>query len=136
MKITVRNKQYYYNAGVYYNHGTQGYTVIAAPIGARIKILPAGYTRIVISGRPYFHYYGAYYLYDNDVDEYYVVACPAKAAQFDTVTLIDGEVLEGRYLGGDGETIDFQVDDDIYEIPVEDVISLKFEPPTGQIPFN
>jgi len=41
-------------------------------IGARVRVLPAGYVRVYFGGQPYFHYLGTYYRY-CPVERVYVV---------------------------------------------------------------
>ena len=129
-KVVVSGKNYYFHAGAWYNHSPSGYKLITAPIGARIKVLPAGYTVVVHSGIRYYHYYGAYYLYDADSREYCVVDKPIESTSADIITLIDGEIMYGRYMGGDDDSVEFLVEDDLYEIAVEDIVSILFEPPS------
>jgi hypothetical protein len=127
-KVTVKGSPFYYNAGVWYNHGPSGYVIVAAPIGARIVKLPASHTTVVVGGVTYYHYYGAYYRCDRDRNEYYVVEAPVEPQREDIATLIDGEVMRGRYLGGDESTVEFQVGDEVYIIDVTDIVSILFEP--------
>lgn len=129
-KVMVKGSPFYLNAGIWYSHGPSGYVVVAAPAGARIKMLPANHTTVVVRGVTYYHYYGAYYRYDRDGDEYYVVEAPVEPQREDIATLIDGEVMRGRYLGGDENTVEFQVGEDIYIIDVTDIVSILFEPPS------
>jgi hypothetical protein len=132
-KIVIGKANYYYNSGVFYKKSTAGYVVIKAPIGARINALPVGYITVYYHGRPYFHYYGTYYAYDDTINEYVVVEAPEEAEAFeetgfDKITLIDGSSLEGIYVGGTQSIIQFDVAGQIMEFPVEEVVSIYFSP--------
>jgi len=129
-KIVVKEKNFFFHAGAWYKHGPAGYKVVVAPRGARIKVLPANHRIIIVGGKKFFHYYGTYYLYDTTAAEYYVVDAPVEKQTADILTLVDGEVLHGRYLGGNDETVEFLVGDDVHEISVTDIVSLLFEPPS------
>jgi hypothetical protein len=59
--IKFGGRVYYYNGGTFYGLYGGAYTVIAPPIGIRVRILPVGYRRIFIGGAPYFYYSGVYY---------------------------------------------------------------------------
>jgi hypothetical protein len=50
--------------------------------------------------------------------------CPA-----DTLTLRNGQVVQGTYMGGTARTIKIQVDDTIKTYDVTDVATLQFTPP-------
>jgi hypothetical protein len=54
--------------------------VVAAPFGARIRVLPIGYRRIVIASTPYFYHYGTFYRkVDGPEEDYEVVTAPIGA---------------------------------------------------------
>jgi len=57
------------------------------------------------------------------------LACAATACLADTLTLRDGHVVQGTYMGGTARTIKFQVDDAIKTYDVTDVATLQFTPP-------
>jgi hypothetical protein len=130
IKVIVNDKDYFFHAGGWYAHGPDGYKLIVAPRVARVKVLPAGYTVIVIGGVNYYHYYGAYYRFDEQTTEYYVVDPPETAQTTDVLYLIDGDVLRGTYLGGDENTVQFQVGEDVNEVDLTDIVSISFEPPS------
>jgi hypothetical protein len=55
---------YYYDQGVFYLKEKNGYTVIAAPVGALIKTLPSGYETVVVdeeSGVKNYYWGGTFY---------------------------------------------------------------------------
>ncbi|HYG39062.1 MAG TPA: DUF6515 family protein [Cytophagales bacterium] len=70
---------YSYNDGIFYKPSKKGYVVVAPPVGARVRILPSNYKRIVIGPSVYFYYYGAYYRHDRRLNHYFVVAPPVGA---------------------------------------------------------
>lgn len=57
------------------------------------------------------------------------LACAATACLADTLTLRDGQVVQGTYMGGTARTVKFQVDDAIKTYDVTDVATLQFTPP-------
>jgi len=56
------------------------------------------------------------------------LAC-ATACLADTLTLRDGRVVQGTYMGGTARTIKLQVDDTVKTYDVTDVATLQFTPP-------
>ena len=132
VKIVVGPGHRYYHRGVFYRHGPNGYMVTVAPRGARVKVLPPGYTTVIVGGVRYQHYYGAYYHYLDEDKVYVVVEPPVEAATADVITMVDGETLEGTFLGGDETTVDFEVDGEVFEIDLVDIVSITFEPPSDE----
>jgi len=51
-------------------------------------------------------------------------ACPA-----DTLTLRDGQVIQGTYMGGTARTVKMQIDDTVKTYDVTDIATLQFTPP-------
>ena len=66
--------EYYYDQGVFYLKGNGGYTVVSAPLGAKIKTLPSGYETVSVdeSSTKYYYYGGTFY--EKIADGYKVVA--------------------------------------------------------------
>lgn len=56
------------------------------------------------------------------------LAC-ASAGWADTITLRNGQVIQGTYMGGTARTVKMQVDDAIKTYDVTDIASLQFTPP-------
>ncbi|WAC12479.1 DUF6515 family protein [Dyadobacter pollutisoli] len=54
--------RYHYHGGVYYKPYGRQYVVVRPPVGLRVTILPAGYTRVTLGGLPYFYVGGVYYV--------------------------------------------------------------------------
>lgn len=69
--ISINNERYHYDQGVYYTESKDGYTVVEAPIGATIKVLPNGYETVHETTNNY--YYGGTF-YEKSSDGYAVVA--------------------------------------------------------------
>lgn len=67
-------RNYYNQGGYFYNYNGGNYTIIAAPIGIRSRVLPIGYRRIFIAGAPRYYYRGVYY---KQVDKEYETIEPA-----------------------------------------------------------
>ena len=55
--ISIENQQYHYDQGVYYVQGNGGYTVVQAPVGATIKVLPDGYQTVTVNETTNNYYY-------------------------------------------------------------------------------
>jgi hypothetical protein len=56
------------------------------------------------------------------------MACAA-ACLADTLTLRNGQVVQGTYMGGTARTVKMQVDDAVKTYDVTDVATLQFTPP-------
>lgn len=132
IRVVVRDKDYFFHAGIWYAHGPEGYRLIAAPRGARVKVLPVGYALVTVGGLTYYHYYGNYYCFDDHTAEYYVVDPPEEAQTTDVMHLVNGDVLKGTYLGGDDGKVKFQVGEEVNEVDLADVVSISFEPPSDE----
>ncbi len=78
--VLVGPKRYYYNAGVFYNHGPQGYRVVHAPLGAEVTHLPPGLKLLEIAGVSYFFFAGVYY--KKTRSGYVVVEAPPAEGSF------------------------------------------------------
>ena len=70
--ITVENQRYHYDSGVYYVESNGGYTVVQAPPGATIKVLPEGSETVVVNETTNNYYYGGTY-YEKAEGGYTVV---------------------------------------------------------------
>jgi hypothetical protein len=86
--VTIANQHYWYDAGIWYGPAAGGYTVVMAPVGATVTVLPAN--AVVVQTNTY--YYGGAY-YQQSGDQYQVVAPPA------------GTVVENLPEGGEEVTI-------------------------------
>jgi hypothetical protein len=70
----IADGDYYYDEGVFYLKGSGGYTVVSAPLGAKIKTLPSGYETVSADdGATKNYYYGGAF-YEKRTDGYVVVA--------------------------------------------------------------
>jgi hypothetical protein len=56
------------------------------------------------------------------------IAC-ATACLPDTLTLRNGQVVQGTYMGGTARTVKMQVDDTVKTYDVTDIATLQFTPP-------
>ncbi len=132
-RVMVGGREYFYYRGLFYRSGPRGFFAVPAPIGARIGILPDGYTTVTIAGGPLFLYSGIYYRYDP-ADKSYVVVNPPPSGNepvqtLDMLEMAGGTTLAGTFMGGDSTTIQFQTQDSLREIPIDQIISIKFAPP-------
>lgn len=64
--ISVENQQYHYDQGVYYIESDGGYTVVQAPVGATIKVLPEDSEKVVVNETTNNYYYGGTYYEKSD----------------------------------------------------------------------
>ena len=118
---------YYYHGGKFYRKNSTGFAVVTGPVGLRIKVLPAGHWTVYVGSVPFYYYYGTYYRFDPDTEEYIVVDAPEEEEDADVVRMTGGSKLVGRFLGGNEDTIEFNVEGKVYEIPINDVLSISFE---------
>jgi hypothetical protein len=131
-KIVVGPRTTWYAHGVFYRMGPSGYVMTAGLPGARVKVLPPAFRTVFVSGVPYYEYYGTYYTHDSEKDEYVVVDAPEEPIYADTVYLVDGRTLVGRFVGGSEDNLEFEVDGEVQKLSLEDVVSIRFEPPSGE----
>ncbi len=129
--IVVHKKNYFYHNGFFYNRGPRGYVVIGAPIGARLRVLPLGYTIVKFGGLSYYYLNGAYYNYIPSENVYVVVDRPgnppnAPSSNLDQVKLYDGSTIEGIFQSGTDSTITLKVNNEMREIPINNIISITF----------
>jgi hypothetical protein len=68
---------YHCHGGVFYVQRPAGFVVVNPAFGLRISVLPRGYSRIVVSGSPYFYFYGVFYRPAPGTGGYVVVRPPA-----------------------------------------------------------
>jgi hypothetical protein len=76
----VADGEYWYDQGVFYLKESNGYTVVAAPIGATIKTLPSGYETVVLdekTGAKNYYWGGTFY---EKVSKGYKVVPPTSGA--------------------------------------------------------
>ena len=134
-RIVVRGKEYFYGHGVFYRSSPGGFVIVAAPIGARVKVLPEGFASITVGAGPLFFHFGTYYRY-NPVERDYVIVnqagsdTTAAAPQtLDKIEFIDGTSMDGTFIGGTKTAVQFEVNGEVKEYPLEQVVSITFAPP-------
>jgi hypothetical protein len=129
--VTFAQKNYYLHNGVYYRPGPRGYVLVAAPAGLPVAVLPVGYTLVISNGKPYYYYAGTWYRFDHVRRVYIVIENPVPektvqpADSLDRVVLLDGSEISGTYAGGDRETVRFEVDGELREIPVAGIATME-----------
>jgi hypothetical protein len=64
--VSVNNQQYHYDNGVYYVPGSNGYTVVQAPVGATVTTLPSNSQTVVVNETTNNYYYGGTYYEKSD----------------------------------------------------------------------
>jgi hypothetical protein len=69
----------YYDNGIYYEEGNGGYTVVAAPVGANVTVLPEGFITTPVGNQIYYYYLGTFYVLDAATGNYVVVNAPEGA---------------------------------------------------------
>lgn len=134
LSIYVGPRRYFYDDGYFYTRGRAGYVVVGAPIGARIRALPAGYLTFQVGGINYYYFNGAYYSYLPDEETYVVVQKPAGAPattenmKLDQVKLNDGTTVEGVFQGATDSSITIKVGYENREINISEIVSITFAP--------
>jgi hypothetical protein len=78
-RIVVRRNPYFYHRGVFYRPHGPDFVVVAAPIGAVVRVLPRGYVTLYLGSFPYYYANYTYYSWDREVSGYRVVEEPADA---------------------------------------------------------
>jgi len=127
--LDVFGHTFYYLDGLFYDYGPSGYYLVRAPIGAHISVLPGGYRMFDYNGMSFYLYLGTYFRFDPLLNVYVVVEPPVEDySLLDVLYLRDGEVMEGHLLKSDSEEVDFLMDGEIYEIPIDEVESIELAP--------
>ena len=76
--IVVSGSNYYYSKGIFYEKSADKYVVVsAAPVGAKVTVIPPEALVITVKSRKYYYYQGVYYVRGNN--DYKVVAAPSLA---------------------------------------------------------
>jgi hypothetical protein len=106
------------------------------PIGARIRVLPAGYYSFWLGGLEYFTIGGVYYRYIPGEQIYVVVEKPnetekAVNQKFDHIKMRDGSVVEGVFAGATDSKVTVKIGDKNQDININDIVSIQF---AAQIP--
>lgn len=89
--VKVGPRNYFFLKGVFYQNGSGGYVVVAAPIGARILSLPAASVSLTIGAITYWTYAGVYY--QKVPDGYRVVTQPVQPAAPDAAIAWEGDQI-------------------------------------------
>ncbi len=103
--VIVKHKgiPYHYKSGVFYRPRNNAFYVVHAPIGVRVRVLPANYFRLTWGSGVYFYYYGTFYEHRGG---YYETVAPPLGARVDELpngyyqVVIDGNtyyVADGIY---------------------------------------
>jgi len=132
-RVDIGTRRYFYRNGSFYRRTRRGFNVIAAPIGARIRVLPYGFVTFRIGSLDYFYYNGVYYNFLPDQNVYVVVQKPANAdnnsnLKLDQVKLYNGSVLYGVFQGATDSTITLRVGNQNQDINISNIISINFAP--------
>ncbi|WP_277482784.1 DUF6515 family protein [Catalinimonas alkaloidigena] len=77
LKVSYNNVEYRVHNHVYYKPVKGKHIVVSAPLGIRVKRLPAAASPIVVRNHVYYEYQGSYYLAQDE--EYVVVQAPVGA---------------------------------------------------------
>jgi len=131
-RVVVSGREYFYSKGVYYRSSGRAYVAIPGPVGARIRVLPAGYTVVRVGVTPFFLYYGTYYRFDAPTRQYVVVAPPAQATapqSLDRIDFADGQSVSGMFEGGTPDSIQVTVEGTIQSYAIDRVVAIHFAPP-------
>lgn len=74
--VSVNNEKYHYDQGVYYVEGDGGYTVVQAPVGATVKVIPKEAEEVQVTETTNNYYYGGAF-YEKGEEGYTVVPATA-----------------------------------------------------------
>lgn len=77
ISINVANAAFMYDQGVFYAPSGGGFTVVEAPVGAAIVMLPRGYSSVVSTNGTYYYFGGTFYMQQ---DGNYLVIPPPPGA--------------------------------------------------------
>ena len=113
--------------GIHYGH------FFRPPIGARIRVLPFGYTPFWVGGLEYYYWDGIYYQYLPSDGVYVVINKPDGAdkvtnLKFDQVQMYNGSILEGTFESATDSTITLKIGDKDHDINIGDIVSITFAP--------
>lgn len=61
LNVGWRDRNYFFNAGVWFEPRGSSYVVVAPPAGLVVPTLPAGHTTLWVESRPYYYLNGVYY---------------------------------------------------------------------------
>jgi hypothetical protein len=81
IRIVVGGVPYFYAQGMFYRPYGSRYVVVAAPMGAVVTTLPAGYVAFSIGVNTYYYVNDAYYMWAEPRDGFVVVPKPKGADQ-------------------------------------------------------
>lgn len=97
VKVNHKGATLHFNNGVFYKpKGAASFVVARAPIGLRIKLLPAGAKKIMVRKQVQLHYYyGTFYSYSEASKEYEVVEAPEGAVVADIPDGYEMEEIDG-----------------------------------------
>jgi hypothetical protein len=93
--VNANNQKYYYDQGVYYSEGSGGYTVVQAPDGATINVLPEGTQTVVVNETTNNYYYGGTYY--EKTDSGYTVVPPTAGTVVENLPEGGEQVKVGEY---------------------------------------
>jgi len=102
--IRYRGASYYFINGIYYTYTAGKYNMTKAPVGMRVKLIPAMHTLIMHNGHAYYYYYGTYYTYIPYANSYEVIAPPHGAMVDALPNGYNKIVIEGITYWSDGKT--------------------------------
>jgi uncharacterized protein YgiM (DUF1202 family) len=117
--LSIAGAAFFYHMGVYYRHTHDGYVVVQAPLGARVRILPDNCSTLYLDGRRYYDCDEVYY--EPDGDEYIVIERPS-SHQYPDVEIGDEVRIKAEYLNvrsGPGER--YRVIDKLYRGDIVEV---------------
>lgn len=83
---------YFYYSGLFYRHGSSGYFMVSAPIGAIVYSLPVGYRTVVVDRSTYYCYNDVYY--QRVPSGYRVIEAPVEVAPATPVAFDRGDWVE------------------------------------------
>ena len=109
--LQFKGKRFHYHSGIFYKANGPKYIVTRAPLGMRIKVLPANYKRFILERQAYFYYYGTFYQKAEGVNEFEVIDAPVGAVVDAIPEGYETVVVDG---------VEYYTLDDVRYLPKED----------------
>lgn len=128
-----RHERYFFDDGIWYRPGVEGFIVVAPPIGLTLSVLPPYYTTIWANGVPYYYADDVYYRW-LPAERAYVVSAPPPDKEVVEDTNIPKSLFIYPKKGQSAE----QQDTDRYECYRWAVQQTGFDPtqPGGSVPTD
>lgn len=126
-RVPYRGQDYFYSGGYWYRPQGPRYVVVTPPRGIRVSYLPDYAREVWIGSSLFFLAAGAYYLYQEDSQQYVVVDPPVASAPAQPQQTGNGYDVEAYPANGQSQA---QIDQDRYDCYRYAVQQSNFDPAT------